>query len=78
MTLILPSLHDRVSELEDHVFRIHDWTHEADERAEQHRNRLDYLVQGIRDARTDLNNLTSAVARLDAMLQELITLARPA
>jgi chromosome segregation ATPase len=78
MTLILPSLHDRVCELEDHVFRIYDWTHEADERAEQHRNRLDYLVQGIRDVRADLNHLTTAVARLDAMLEELIRLARPA
>jgi hypothetical protein len=77
MTMILPSLHDRVTELEDQVFQIYDWTHRADERAEQQRNRLDFLAQGIRDVRTDLHRLTVAVDKLDAMLVELLTLARP-
>ena len=77
MTSIPPSLHDRVTELEDHVFRIHDWTYGADERAGQQRSRLDFLVQGVGDVRHDLNHLTAAVDRLDVMLAELLSLARP-
>jgi hypothetical protein len=69
VTLLLPSLHDRVSELEDQVFKIYDWTHVADERTEQQKNRLDFLAQCVRDVKT-------TVDKIDGDVAELLRLAR--